>query len=105
MRVIKECSQCVKGIKDFATRRLTEKEKIILGEAAENSTNVTKLVFHIAKNHGFSKTCIWYNLRKLKEDGLLVFGDSDNKGINVQLTFLGSLIHNNGNNGRCKKCL
>ena len=103
MRVINGCSQCVKGIKDFATHRLNEKEKIILAEAAENSSNVTKLVCHIAKNRGFSKTSIWYNLRKLKHDGLLIFGDCNNKGINVQLTFLGSLIHNNGNNRRCKK--
>ena len=99
----KECSQCVKNITDFASRRLNKKELIILDEAAKNSTNVTKLVCLISKNYGFSKTSIWYNLKKLKQDGLLVFGDSDCKGIDVQLTFLGSLIQNNGNNGRCKK--
>jgi predicted transcriptional regulator len=97
----KECSKCVIEIKDFANRRLNEKEKIILEEAAKNNTNVTKLVSHISKAHGFSKTSVWYNLKKLKEDGLLIFGDCDKKGINVKLTLLGSIIQNNG---RCKKC-
>lgn len=96
----KECFVCVNRIRDFATHRLNDKEKIILEEAAKNSTNVTKLVCIISKNYGFSKTSIWYNLKKLKEDGLIEFGDSEKKGIDVKLTFLGSMIQNNG---RCKK--
>ncbi len=103
MSLRKECSYCIKQIADFANRRLNEKERLILQEAAEKSTNVTKLVCHIERVHGFSKTCVWYNLRKLKKDGLLSFGDCDNRGINVELTFLGSLIYKNENSGRCKK--
>ncbi len=85
-----------KNIRDFASSRLNEKEKIILGEAAKNNTNVTKLVRHISKNYGFSKTSVCYNLKKLKESRLLDFGDCEKKGVKVSLTFLGSLIQTGG---------
>lgn len=98
----KEANLYTKNMKAFVSSRLNKKEKIILKEAANNKTNVTRLVYQISKDYGFSKTCIWYNLKKLKQSGLLDFGDLEKKGINVQLTFLGSLIYQNGgeNNGK-----
>jgi len=85
-----------KSIRDFVSHRLNKKEKLILREMRNNGNHcITKFVSFMCNKYGFSKTCIWYNLRKMREDGLIIFGDSKEKGKEPRLTFFGSAIEKN----------
>lgn len=96
----KGCFECNKKIRDFVNQRLNEKEKLILKEICNNNGNhcVTKFVSFICKKHGFSKTCVWYNLRKMKDSGLIVFGNSNKRGMKARVTMLGLLVENKSMN-------
>jgi len=94
----KGCFDCSKRIRDFVNHRLNEKEKLILNEICKNKTNVTRFVSIISKKYGFSKTSIWHNLRKMKNSGLITFGNSKERGIKARVTFLGMLVENNSMN-------
>lgn len=94
----KGCFECSKKIRDFVNHRLNKKEKLILKEISKNNGNATKFVSFISKKYGFSKTSVWYNLRKMKDSGLIVFGNSKKRGIKTRITFLGLLVENKSMN-------
>ena len=81
----------INHLRNFVSQRLNKKEKIILKEIAKNNFkfSATKFVSLICENYGFSKTCVWYNLRKLRNSGFLDFGNSSKK---LCLTKLGELL-------------
>jgi predicted transcriptional regulator len=90
----KGCFECNKIIRDFVSHRLSDKEKLILEEISNNNGNqcITSFVSLICEKYGFSKTCVWYNLRKMKESGLIVFGNSAEKGMKARITLLGLIV-------------
>jgi len=92
----KGCFKCSERMRDFVNQRLNKKEKLILKEMCNNNGNhcITKFVSFISEKYGFSRTSVWYNLRKMKNSGLIVFGSSEEKGIKARITMLGLLIEN-----------
>ena len=96
----KGCFECNKKIRDFVNRRLNEKEKLILDEISKNNGNhcITSFVSIICEKYGFSKTCVWYNLRKMKDSGLIVFGNSNEKGMKARMTMLGLIVEDKSMN-------
>jgi predicted transcriptional regulator len=93
----KGCFECNKKIRDFVSHRLSEKEKLILDEISKNDGNrcITSFVSLVCEKYGFSKTCVWYNLRKMKDSGLIVFGNSNERGMKARMTLLGLLVEEN----------
>jgi predicted transcriptional regulator len=87
----KGCFECNKKIRDFVNHRLSQKEKLILEEISKNNGNhcITSFVSLVCEKYGFSKTCVWYNLRKMKDSGLIVFGNSSERGMKARITMLG----------------
>jgi len=96
----KGCFECNEKIRDFVNQRLNKKEKLILREMCHNNGNhcVTRFVSFISDKYGFSKTCVWYNLRKMKDSGLIVFGNSNERGIKAKVTLLGLLVESKSMN-------
>lgn len=96
----KGCFECNNKIRDFVNHRLSEKEKLILNEISKNNDNscITGFVSLLCEKYGFSKTCVWYNLRKMKDSGLIVFGNSNEKGMKARMTVLGLLVEDKSMN-------
>jgi predicted transcriptional regulator len=96
----KGCFECNKRIRDFVNQRLNKKEKLILHEIGKNNDNqsITNFVSLICEKYGFSKTCVWYNLRKMKDSGLIVFGNSGERGKKARMTLLGLLVESKSMN-------
>ncbi len=68
---------------------LSEKEKLILSEIIEGKT-FSYVVRRLSKN--YSESTVKYILRKLKGKGLINCGSSDDRGIPVSYTILGSRV-------------
>jgi len=81
-------------IRDFVSLSLNKKQKFLLLEAykLDRKTTVTRFVNYVCKQHGFSKTTTWYNLKKLKSLGLVDFGTFFSRGSALTLTEFGKLV-------------
>lgn len=65
----------------------TRKEKLLLAEIGfDHITTATSFVDYISEKHGFSKSCIWYNLKKLKKMRVLDFAEKGEPGKPLYLT-------------------
>ncbi|MDE1855700.1 MAG: hypothetical protein KGH49_00465 [Candidatus Micrarchaeota archaeon] len=52
------------------------KEQIIIAEIGfEEIATATSFVEYVYEKYGFSRSCIWYNLKKLKHRGVLDFAE------------------------------
>jgi predicted transcriptional regulator len=88
------CSECSKTLRDFVSHRLNNREKMILKEMGENNGqhSMTKFVHLLSKKYNISRTCVWYNIRKMRDSGLIVFGNRSVRGTRASLTEFGLLI-------------
>jgi len=78
-----------------ASASFTQKQRNILRWLAENRLEglvYTVLIDRLSVNLDIPKSTIRWNLRGLRESGLIMAGDREHKGIPVRLTVMGELI-------------
>lgn len=79
---------------DFASTHLTKKQKKLLIWITENyseDTVYTTLIELMSEELGIPRSTVRWNLRGLREKGLISAGDKENKGIPVRLTEKGQI--------------
>jgi predicted transcriptional regulator len=75
-----------------ASRHLTEKQQRILQWIARRDGEVyvyTSLINMFSKETNIPKSTVRWNLRGLRDSGLILAGDKENKGVPVTLTDMG----------------
>lgn len=78
-----------------ASTSYTEKQRTLikwLSRWYDKDTIYTVLIEELSEKMGIPKSTLRWNLRGLREAGLIRAGDRDNKGINVELTEMGRLM-------------
>ncbi len=78
-----------------ATRRLTEKQQALLRWIAEMDCEpsvYTVLIDLYSEERRIPKSTVRWNLRGLREAGLILAGDKENKGVPVALTEMGQTL-------------
>ena len=80
---------------EASSDRLTEKQRAILrwlGEKYEDKMVYTVLIERLSFELGVPKSTVRWNLRRLREAGVIRAGDKDNKGIPVGLSEMGRIL-------------
>ncbi len=77
-----------------STRKLTDKQRMMLRLVAEvqDDTLYTTLIEKISEELGIPKSTVRWNLKGLRDAGLIAAGDRDNKGVPVRLTESGRVM-------------
>ncbi len=78
-----------------ASTSYTEKQRTLikwLSRWYDEETIYTVLIERLSKKMDIPKSTVRWNLRGLREAGLILAGDRNNKGINVELTSMGRLM-------------
>jgi DNA-binding MarR family transcriptional regulator len=77
-----------------STRRLTEKQRMMLRIVAEvqGDTLYTTLIDRVSEELNIPKSTVRWNLKGLRDAGLIAAGDRDNKGVPVRLTESGRVM-------------
>jgi len=90
----KELSRIDKILATASKTQLTEKQKIMLKLISENQGEkiYTTLIDNLSEYLDIPKSTIRWNLKGLRESGLINAGDKENKGIPVSLTDLGKIM-------------
>ncbi len=75
-------------------RRLTEKQRMMLRIVAEvkGDTLYTTLIERVSAELGIPKSTVRWNLKGLRDAGLIAAGDRENKGVPVRLTESGRVM-------------
>ena len=79
----------------LASTRLTKKQMMMLRWIAENYREemvYTNLIERISEVMGLPRSTVRWNMRGLRDAGLISAGDKDTKGMPVRLTERGSII-------------
>jgi hypothetical protein len=91
----KEIYSMEQALMAAATRSLTEKQQGLLRWIAGREGKIcvyTALIDRYSKKMEIPKSTVRWNLRGLREDGLIVAGDRENKGVPVALTEMGQTL-------------
>ncbi|UCH56596.1 MAG: hypothetical protein JSV18_04330 [Candidatus Bathyarchaeota archaeon] len=91
----KEYHTIRQALMEASSNGLTGKQRVILRWLAENyreETIYTVLIDRLSMDMGVPKSTTRWNLRGLREAGLIKAGDKDNKGIPVRLTERGRFL-------------
>ena len=77
-----------------SARRLTGKQRMILRIVAEvqGETLYTTLIDRVSEELDIPKSTVRWNLKGLRDAGLIAAGDRDNKGVPVRLTETGKVM-------------
>ena len=77
-----------------STRRLTDKQKTMLQivAAVQGETLYTTLIDRVSAELDIPKSTVRWNLKGLRDAGLIAAGDRDNKGVPVRLTETGRVM-------------
>jgi len=78
-----------------ASTSYTEKQRTLikwLSRWYDEETIYTVLIERLSKKMDIPKSTVRWNLRGLREAGLILAGDRNNKGVNVELTSMGRLM-------------
>jgi len=78
-----------------ASTSYTEKQRTLikwLSRRYDEDTIYTVLIERLSKKMDIPKSTVRWNLRGLREAGLILAGDRNNKGVNVELTDMGRLM-------------
>jgi len=77
-----------------SSRRLTVKQRTMLRIVAEvqGETLYTTLIDRISDELEIPKSTVRWNLKGLRDSGLITAGDRDNKGVPVRLTEIGKVM-------------
>jgi DNA-binding transcriptional ArsR family regulator len=79
----------------LASTRLTKKQMMMLRWIAENYREemvYTNLIERISKVTGLPRSTVRWNMRGLRDAGIISAGDKDTKGVPVRLTGRGSIM-------------
>lgn len=91
----KEFYAMEQALLEATTNRFTEKQRRFLrwlSEEYSERTVYTGLIERLSDDLGIPKSTVRWNLRGLREAGLIRAGDRENKGIPVGLTEMGRLL-------------
>lgn len=91
----KEYYSMEQALLEASWSRLTEKQRAILGWFSENYSEeavYTVLIERLSRELGVPRSTVRWNLRGLRETGLIRAGDKENKGIPVELTYMGRVM-------------
>ena len=91
----KEYYTMERSLIEASSDRLTEKQRAILrwlGEKYDEKMVYTVLIERLSLEMGVPKSTVRWNLRGLREAGLIAAGDRENKGIPVGLTGMGRVL-------------
>jgi DNA-binding MarR family transcriptional regulator len=77
-----------------SARKLTDKQKMMLRIVAEvqGETLYTTLIDRVSEELGIPKSTVRWNLKGLRDAGLISAGDRENKGVPVKLTEAGRVM-------------
>ncbi len=77
-----------------SARRLTEKQRVMLRivSEAQGETLYTTLIERLSVELDIPKSTVRWNLKGLRDTGLISAGDRDNKGVPVRLTETGRVM-------------
>jgi Fe2+ or Zn2+ uptake regulation protein len=77
-----------------SARRLTDKQRMMLRIVAEvqGDTLYTTLIDRVSEELDIPKSTVRWNLKGLRDAGLIAAGDRDNKGVPVRLTDAGRVM-------------
>ena len=91
---IRELSMLRSALKLTASTRLTEKQRLLLRWIAEKGCGevYTVLIERASRELGIPKSTVRWNMRRLRETGLIEAGDKANKGIPVKVTEEGWIL-------------
>ena len=81
-------------MKKLLLRALTKHQILVLNELKVNVYyfSVTNLIERLSEKHNIPPSTLRWNLKRLVDSGLIIAGNSKNKGIFVKLTESGKLI-------------
>jgi DNA-binding transcriptional ArsR family regulator len=91
----KEYYTMERAFMEASSNRLTEKQRAILrwlSEKYEEKNVYTVLIERLSLELGVPRSTVRWNLRGLREAGLIIAGDRENKGIPVGLTGMGRVL-------------
>ena len=91
----KEICSMEQALMAAASSRLTEKQQELLRWMArrdDDPTVYTVLIDRYSKEQGIPRSTVRWNLRGLREAGLIIAGDRLNKGVPVALTEIGQTL-------------
>lgn len=90
----KELSVIEKILETTSKKQLTNKQKIMLKLISKKQGEklYTTLIDNLAEDLDIPKSTVRWNLKGLRESGLINAGDRENKGIPVSLTDLGRIM-------------
>jgi DNA-binding transcriptional ArsR family regulator len=91
----KEYYTMERALIEASSDRLTEKQRAILrwlGEKYDEEMVYTVLIERLSFELGVPKSTVRWNLRGLREAGVIRAGDKDNKGIPVGLSEMGRVL-------------
>lgn len=92
---IESLKELERELASLASLGLTGKQRGLLrwlAERYEGGLNYTALIARLSEEMGIPSSTIRWNLRNLRDRGLIVAGNRENKGIPVKLTRKGRLI-------------
>ena len=77
-----------------SARKLTEKQRMMLQIVAkvQGETLYTTLIDRVSEQLDIPKSTVRWNLKGLRDAGLIAAGDRDNKGVPVRLTETGTVM-------------
>jgi hypothetical protein len=77
-----------------STRRLTEKQRMMLRIVSEvqGDTLYTTLIERVSEELDIPKSTVRWNMKGLRDSGLIDAGDRENKGVPVRLTDAGRVM-------------
>ena len=91
----KEYYTMERALMEASSDQLTEKQRAILrwlGEKYEEEKVYTVLIERLSLELGVPRSTVRWNLRGLREAGLIIAGDRENKGIPVGLSGMGRVL-------------
>jgi len=92
---VKELHTLERVLETTASTRLTKKQRMLLrwlSEEYREEMVYTALIERISEDLDIPKSTVRWNLRGLREVGLIRAGDKENKGIPVRLTERGQIV-------------
>ncbi len=80
----------------LAQIRLSSKQKLLLKKArtllSSQQMTLTSLAEYLSSELNLAHSTVKWNLRNLRDVGLITAGDANEKGINAELTLAGELL-------------
>ena len=83
----------IKDLRLFLFRAFTKHQLLLMKEIGKNRTNITKILKKLNLEEKIPEATLRFNAKKLKELGVIKFGNRLNKGEIAELTPLGLFFY------------